>query len=68
VIKKVLSQIKKQTLVGWTSGYLAAICMNGALAEPFGWKFWTAVTGVLLIRMSIDFIYAFHDAKQVESA
>ena len=42
--------------------------MNGALAEPFGWKFWTAVTGVLLIRMSIDFIYAFHDAKQVESA
>ncbi len=63
-LKNVLKQIKPQTLVGWTSGYLAAIVFNAAFGGKFDNVFWFSVSCVLLVRMAIDFVFAMADARQ----
>ena len=63
-MKKILAQIKPQTVVGWTVGWVAAVLVNALLDQDFNWNFWAALNLVLLIRMTTDFIYAYHDAKQ----
>ena len=63
MLKKIVGQIKKQTVVGWVVGWLATVLLNAMVGQQFDWKFWAALNGVLLIRMATDFIYAYHDAK-----
>jgi hypothetical protein len=63
----VLRQIKPQTLIGWSIGWLAAIAVNALFEQPFGWKFWAALNIVLVIRMTADLLFAAHEAHKSDA-
>lgn len=63
MLRKIWSHVKKQTVVGWTAGWVGGVLMNGLLRENWDWKFWAALNAVLLLRISIDLLYAWHDTK-----
>lgn len=63
-LKDVFKQIKFQTLAGWTAGYLAAIAFNAILGGKFDNRFWLSLGAVLIVRMTVDFVFAVKDARQ----
>ena len=63
-LKDVFKQIKFQTLVGWTVGYLAAIVLNALVGGQFDGKFWLSIGGVLIVRVVSDLLFALKDARQ----
>ena len=63
-LKNVFQQIRFQTPVGWTAGYLAGIALNAMLGQKFNEKFWLSMGGVLVVRILVDLAFAFKEAKQ----
>ena len=63
-LKNVFGQIRFQTLVGWTAGYLAGIAINALLGQKWNDKFWLALGGVLLVRILVDLSFAVKEAKR----
>lgn len=62
-LKNVFQQIRFQTLVGWTAGYIAAIAINALLGQKWNDKFWLSLGGVLLVRILVDLAFAVKEAK-----
>ncbi len=63
-LKNVFQQIRFQTLVGWTAGYIAGIILNALLGQKWNDKFWLSLGGVLVVRILVDLAFAVKDARQ----
>ena len=63
-LSKVFRQIKFQTLVGWTAGYVAGIVFNVILGGKFDNRFWLSLGAVLIVRVAVDVVFAVKDARE----
>ena len=63
-LTKVFKQIKFQTLVGWTAGYVAGIVFNVILGGKFDNRFWFSLGAVLIVRVAVDVAFAAKDARE----